>query len=273
MLLSFHSHVKKSGGERGPDSAFPNPTVGAVLVTADGRVIGKGRSDYRHDAVRAVLEDAGLEPVALKEWCVPWPKSQQIRDDLSTSTLYITLEPSSLRKGEVVPPVTKLIEQAGIANVVAGCPNPVAVHAYKGATAMFQAGVSVRILQQDDPLYQECMDIIPQFDELANSKIRRLARNHYKLFRRPLGFLHCSVVESKDLEDYAKRGNAFGSTTGSAMSSREFEYEIAPPPDNVWEDDEDDFLDDDLEDDPILSLDFEEEDYQGGIYGSPITPW
>ena len=161
-----------SGGERGPDSAFPKPTTGAVLVTEDGRVIGKGRSNYMRDSVQETIADAGIKATPLKEWCVDWIADPRLRDDIASSTLYLTLEPSPVSKGEDLPSITKLIQQVGIPNVVIGCPYPVKELAYFGATALHKAGTSVRVLQPTDPLNQECYSIIPEFIELSNSKVR-----------------------------------------------------------------------------------------------------
>ena len=90
------------------------------------------------------------------------------------------------------------------------------------------------------------------------------------MFKRPLGYLHCSVVDTDNVEAFARRGNAFGKNfNGKNYNFRDFgAYEIAPPPEVVWAVDEDEEIDDD-----IMSLDFEEEDYQGGIDGNPVTPW
>ena len=140
-------------------------------MTADGRVMGKGVSDYKTDAVQAVIADAGLKATPLKEWCVDWVSNEKLREDLASSTLYLTLEPSPERKGEVMPPITKLIEQSGISNVVIGCPSPVPELAYKGATALHLAGLSVRVLQAEDPLHEQCEELIEIYAGLANSKV------------------------------------------------------------------------------------------------------
>jgi hypothetical protein len=93
------------------------------------------------------------------------------------------------------------------------------------------------------------------------------------LFKRPLGYLHCSVVDSDSIEAYARHGNAFGKNIGSQkLNFRDLgAYEIAPPPEVVWaneEEEDENYLEDD-----IFNLEFEEEDFQGGIQGSPMTPW
>jgi hypothetical protein len=101
-----------------------------------------------------------------------------------------------------------------------------------------------------------------------------MARRHFKLFGRPLGYLHCSVVDSDNVEAYARHGNAFGKKFGSMhLNFRDFgAYEIAPPPEVVWADEFDEEGDWDF-DDEIMSLEFEEEDFQGGVGGNPMTPY
>lgn len=140
-------------------------------MTADGRVLGTGRSDYMRDAIQATIANAGLKATPLKEWCVDWVSNKQFRDDLASSTFYVTLEPSPEGKGDSLPPVTKLIAQAGIPNVVIGCPLPIPELAYKGATDLHKAGLSVRVLQPTNSLHQECYNLIPIYRDLANSKV------------------------------------------------------------------------------------------------------
>ncbi len=49
-----------------------------------------------------------------------------------------------------------------------------------------------------------------------------MARKHFEKFNRPLGFLHCSVVDSDDVESFARNGNSFGKDFGGQhLSFRE----------------------------------------------------
>ena len=79
------------------------------------------------------------------------------------------------------------------------------------------------------------------------------------------------MVDSENIEAFARRGNTFGRNfNGKVLNFRDFgSYEIAPPPEVVWaeEEEENEF------DEAIQSLDFEDEDFQGGIQGNPVTPW
>jgi pyrimidine deaminase RibD-like protein len=256
-------------------SSYPNPTTGAVLVAADGTILGKGRSDYNFDCVQAVMKDAGLEVTPLQEWCVTWPTSEKLRNELSHATLYLTLEPTSKRKGQGLPPITQLIELSGVRRVVIGCPDPIPEQATQGASALHTAGVEVTM---GSVLVEDCQNLIKEYSERANGKLQRMARKFFKNYGRPLGFLHCSVVDSVNLEAFANQGNAFGKEyDGKTLSFRDFgAYEIAPPPEVIWADEqnEDDFKDfDDTEIDDIFSLDFDDEDEQEGLGGSPMMPW
>ena len=265
--------AQSAGGERGSAGPYPKPIAGAVIVAKDGRVLGKGRSDYKQDAVRAAIADAGIKATPLKEcWVVPWPSNRQLREALVEATLCVTLEPSAMRHGEAMPPITQLIEQSGIPRVVIGCQDPIPERATEGVAALHSAGLEVRIgIEQE-----ECEHMIEQYAELANSKLQVQARKHAQRFGRPLGFLHCSVVDSDDAEAFARHGNAFGKNFGGKrLSFREFgSYEIAPPPELVWAADtsgeDDDF---ETEKDDIFNMEFDEEDDQGLMGRSPMMPW
>ena len=138
------------------------------------QVLGKGRSDYRQDAVLAALVDAGLDVTPLREWVVAWPSTKQLREDLASSTMYLTLEPSNERQGESLPPMTQLIEQSGISRIVIGCAHP--VMPTEGAATLHSAGLEVIMgTEQDD-----CDALITQYTILANSKLQKNARKHFE---------------------------------------------------------------------------------------------
>ena len=183
VIMYHYSHVHPSnrrihasGGERGSTSPFPKPLGGAVIVTQSGKVLGRGRSDYRQDAVLAALKDAGLEVTPLSEWVVAWPHSKQLRDDLATATLYLTLEPSNERQGEALPPMTQLIQQSGIQRVVIGSANPVPELRTEGAATLHSAGIQVTMGIQE----ADCSALIEQYADLANSKLQKSARKHFQ---------------------------------------------------------------------------------------------
>ncbi|HKW17542.1 MAG TPA: bifunctional diaminohydroxyphosphoribosylaminopyrimidine deaminase/5-amino-6-(5-phosphoribosylamino)uracil reductase RibD [Terriglobales bacterium] len=103
--------------------ASPNPNVGAVLVDADGKLVGEGFHTYdglKHAEVLA-LEQAGGKAHG--------------------ATLYINLEPCCHR-GRTGPCVEALIA-AGVQRVVACMPDPNPVVSGRGFSRLRQVGVQV----------------------------------------------------------------------------------------------------------------------------------
>jgi pyrimidine deaminase RibD-like protein len=268
MMNKAIQQANSSGGERGSHSPFPKPICGAVIATSTGKVLGSGRSTYEKDAVVAAIENAGLTATPLSEWCVNWSSNKQLRSDIRDSTLYVTLEPSSLRQGQSLPPITELIHVSGIPRVVIGSPDPIPEQASKGAASLHSNGLEVKMGVELD----SCEGLIPEYKGLITSKLQRMARKHFDKFGRPLGFLHCSVVDSNDVEAYARNGNSFGKDFGGKhLSFREAgSYELAPPPESVWanneqnNDDENTFT----EIDDFFGFDEEEEEKT-----NPMMPW
>mmetsp|Transcript_5959 Transcript_5959/g.12526 ORF Transcript_5959/g.12526 Transcript_5959/m.12526 type:complete len:725 (+) Transcript_5959:110-2284(+) len=223
-------------------SAYPNPTVGAALVASDGQVLGLGCSSYKKDAIQDALQQTGLEVMPLREWCITWPAQSsacwKLRDDLASATLYVTLEPLASRRGETLPPMTQLIELSGVSRVVIGTPDPVPARAGKGSQSLHrQSGLDVsmgRVLEE------QCRELVAPYTKRANTKLQIMARTHRARTGRPLGLLHCSVVDSDDIEAFAQLGNAFGkSFGGQTLSFRDFgSYEMAPPPEQIWAEDD-----------------------------------
>lgn len=239
-------------------------------------MLAQGRSDYNKDCVQDVMENAGFDVTPLHEWCVGWPSSAKLRQEVSRATLYLTLEPSPRRKGQDLPPITQLIELSGVRRVVIGCPSPIPELSTKGAAALHSSGIDITM---GSVLLEECESLIKLYSERADSKLQRMARKHYEQFERPLGFLHCSVVDSDNLEAFARHGNAFGKTfDGKDLSFRDFgAYEIAPPPEVIWADEQ---LNGDAEEDfeteadgDVFFLEFDDEEEQIAMAGSPMMPW
>ncbi|HET7743537.1 MAG TPA: bifunctional diaminohydroxyphosphoribosylaminopyrimidine deaminase/5-amino-6-(5-phosphoribosylamino)uracil reductase RibD [Gaiellaceae bacterium] len=111
--------------ERGRATTHPNPVVGAVLMSADGEVVGEGwheRKGEPHAEVNA-LGAAGERARA--------------------STAYVTLEPCA-HQG-TTPPCVDALVKAGVARVVAGQldPNPGIVGG--GLEKLRAAGVEVEL--------------------------------------------------------------------------------------------------------------------------------
>jgi len=272
IMKSAIQLAQSCGGTRGSQSPFPKPLVGAIIVTKDGQTLGSGRSDYSQHAIQAAIADAGIDATPLSEWCVTWPKDSTLRENLRESTLYVTLEPSAERQGANLPPLTQLIQLSGIPRVVIGCPDTIPELASEGAATLHSAGLIVNM----GTLQVECEALIEQYSVMVNSKLQKMARKHFQNFQRPLGFLHCSVVDSDDVDSFARNGNSFGKNFGGKeLSSRDFgSYKLAPPPESIWADDSagDGDVDFDTEVDDFFT-DFEDEDEQESIGSNPMMPW
>lgn len=113
----------------GRQNAKPNPMVGAVIVSAEDRVIGEGyhvRCGEGHAEVNAFAsvrkQDEGLLPQA---------------------TLYVSLEPCS-HYGKT-PPCADLIVEKGVKRVVVGCIDPFAKVSGRGIRRLREAGISVTV--------------------------------------------------------------------------------------------------------------------------------
>lgn len=258
------------GGERGSHGPFPKPVAGAVVVTKDGRVIGQGKSTFKEDCVEAAIRDAGIDATPLKEWCINWIADPKLRKDISESTLYVTLEPTSEREGESKPPITQLIELSGIPRVVIGSQHPIPENASDGAATLHSSGIDVSMGVEQE----ECDNLIPQYTKLVNSKLQVMSRKHFRQHGKPLGFLHCSVIESDDAQSFSRNGNAFGKNFGGKhLSYRDFgSYELAPPPESIWAPDVNDNDDFDTEIDDFF-IDFEDEESQDLLETNPMMPW
>ncbi|MDR1777752.1 MAG: bifunctional diaminohydroxyphosphoribosylaminopyrimidine deaminase/5-amino-6-(5-phosphoribosylamino)uracil reductase RibD [Desulfovibrio sp.] len=126
--------------EQGRYAAWPNPTVGAVLVR-DGLCVARG---WHHAAGLDHAEVDCLKDAAARN--VP----------TEGATLVVTLEPCN-HYGKT-PPCSKAILEAGIARVVMGAAD-VNPRASGGAAALRAAGVEV----VEGVLERECLDLTADF--------------------------------------------------------------------------------------------------------------
>ena len=105
----------------------PNPMVGAVIVSADGRIIGEGwhrRYGGPHAEVNAFASvKSEDEPL------------------LSEATIYVSLEPCS-HFGKT-PPCADLIVRKGVKRVVIACLDPNPLVAGNGVRKLREAGIEV----------------------------------------------------------------------------------------------------------------------------------
>lgn len=85
--------------------------------------------------------------------------------------------------------------------------------------------------------------------------------------------MHCSVVDSDNVEAFARQGNAFGKDFGGKnLGSRNFgAYGIAPPPEVVWAGDIEDDLEAEMNN--IFDMDFDDEEEMESIAKNPMMPW
>lgn len=113
----------------GRQNAKPNPMVGAVIVSADGRIIGEGyhvRCGEGHAEVNA-FASVSTEDEAL----------------LAESTIYVSLEPCS-HYGKT-PPCADLIIRKGVRRAVVGCIDEFAEVQGRGVQKLRDAGIEVEV--------------------------------------------------------------------------------------------------------------------------------
>lgn len=115
--------------KNGMQNAKPNPMVGAVIVSADGRIIGEGyhvRCGEGHAEVNAFAS--------------VMPADERL---ISESTIYVSLEPCS-HYGKT-PPCADLIIKKGIRRVVVGCIDEFAEVQGRGIQKIREAGIEVKV--------------------------------------------------------------------------------------------------------------------------------
>ena len=113
----------------GQQNAKPNPMVGAVIVSSDGRVIGEGyhvRCGKAHAEVNAFASVRAEDEPLLKD-----------------ATLYVSLEPCS-HYGKT-PPCADLIIKKGVRRVVVGCIDAFAEVQGRGIKKLQDAGIDVMV--------------------------------------------------------------------------------------------------------------------------------
>ena len=115
--------------QNGQQNAKPNPMVGAVIVSSDGRIIGEGyhvRCGEGHAEVNAF---ASVKP--------------EDEPLLAEATIYVSLEPCS-HYGKT-PPCADLIIKKGVKRAVVGCVDPFAEVRGRGIRKLREAGIEVEV--------------------------------------------------------------------------------------------------------------------------------
>ena len=129
--------------KNGQQNAKPNPMVGAVIVSADGRIIGEGyhvRCGEGHAEVNAFAS-----------------VRQEDESLLRNATIYVSLEPCS-HYGKT-PPCADLIIKKGVRRVVVGCIDEFAEVQGRGIQKLRDAGITVEV----GILEQECKELNRRF--------------------------------------------------------------------------------------------------------------
>ena len=123
--------------------AKPNPMVGAVIVSKEGRIIGEGYHVQCGKGHAEVNAFASVKEV----------DSHLLHD----ATLYVSLEPCS-HYGKT-PPCADLIIRKGVHRVVCGCIDPFAEVYGRGVQKLRDAGIEVTV----GVLEKECLELNKRF--------------------------------------------------------------------------------------------------------------
>ena len=129
--------------QNGEMTTAPNPMVGAVVVSADGRIIGEG---YHIRAGEAHAEVNALNNVKKEDFPL-----------LKEATIYVTLEPCA-HFGRT-PPCAQLIIKRGLKRCVIGCKDPFSRVHGRGIQMLQDAGIEV----VTGVLEKECMQLNKRF--------------------------------------------------------------------------------------------------------------
>ena len=125
--------------KNGRQNAKPNPMVGAVIVSEDGRILGEGyhvRCGEGHAEVNAF---ASVKP-----------EDEHL---LAGATIYVSLEPCS-HYGKT-PPCADLIVSKRVKRCVCGCVDPFAKVQGRGIQKIREAGIEVTV----GVLESECLEL------------------------------------------------------------------------------------------------------------------
>ena len=129
--------------KNGRQNAKPNPMVGAVIVSEDGRILGEGyhvRCGEGHAEVNAF---ASVKP-----------EDEHL---LAGATIYVSLEPCS-HYGKT-PPCADLIISKRVRRCVCGCVDPFAKVQGRGIQKIREAGIEVTV----GVLEPECLELNKRF--------------------------------------------------------------------------------------------------------------
>ena len=145
MMMDDEKYMRRciQLARNGRQNAKPNPMVGAVIVSGDGRIIGEGyhvRCGEGHAEVNAFAAVRPEDETLLKD-----------------STIYVSLEPCS-HYGKT-PPCADLIIKKGVRRVVVGCIDEFAEVQGRGIKKLQDAGIEVTV----GVLEEECRELNRRF--------------------------------------------------------------------------------------------------------------
>lgn len=125
MPLDHHSLMEQAADLARPEHPHPNPRVGALIVAADGAIVGRGAHlavGTPHAEIHA-LREAG--------------------EAAAGASVFVTLEPCS-HQG-TTPPCTEALIAAGVARVVVGIEDPDPRVSGSGIASLRRAGIDVEM--------------------------------------------------------------------------------------------------------------------------------
>lgn len=145
MMMDDEKYMRRciQLARNGRQNAKPNPMVGAVIVSGDGRIIGEGyhvRCGEGHAEVNAFAAVRPEDEMLLKD-----------------STIYVSLEPCS-HYGKT-PPCADLIIKKGVRRAVVGCIDEFAEVQGRGIKKLQDAGIEVTV----GVLEEECRELNRRF--------------------------------------------------------------------------------------------------------------
>ena len=145
MMMDDEKYMRRciQLARNGRQNAKPNPMVGAVIVSGDGRIIGEGyhvRCGEGHAEVNAFAAVRPEDETLLKD-----------------STIYVSLEPCS-HYGKT-PPCADLIIKKGVRRAVVGCIDEFAEVQGRGIKKLQDAGIEVTV----GVLEEECRELNRRF--------------------------------------------------------------------------------------------------------------
>ena len=129
--------------KNGRQNAKPNPMVGAVIVSEDGRILGEGYHVHCGEGHAEVNAFASVRP-----------EDEQL---LAGATIYVSLEPCS-HYGKT-PPCADLIVRKRVKRCVCGCVDSFAKVQGRGIQKIREAGIEVTV----GVLEKECLELNKRF--------------------------------------------------------------------------------------------------------------